>query len=234
MIEEFRSYPYSVGYQVSNTVRFQTRRGITGRRGGINLLSYWKEVTPISSGQYLIVAIDRKNCHLGRVVLETFVGPCPDGMECCHGPRGKLDNALDNVSWGTTYKNLVDDKRRDGTFREGEDCNFAELTNDDLPQIIDMINEKHAQGYRKGLTYEQIGSVFGVTGMAIQDIAAGRNWKHLTAGKIIPARHTHSVLDIQEMKRLSSVGTDLEEIAKLFNTSARMVKHHITFVSKRR
>lgn len=41
---------------------------------------------------------DGKAQHIAvhRLVLEAFVGPCPDGLEACHGPNGQDDNSLAN------------------------------------------------------------------------------------------------------------------------------------------
>jgi hypothetical protein len=55
---------------------------------------------------------DKRTVH--TLVLEAFIGPCPPGMECCHGPAGPADNRLSNLSWGTRSKNMID-TLRDGT-----------------------------------------------------------------------------------------------------------------------
>jgi NUMOD4 motif len=52
--------------------------------------------------------------HIHSLVLETFVGPRPPGMEACHGPDGQLDNHLTNLEWNTPSSNSLD-MRRDGT-----------------------------------------------------------------------------------------------------------------------
>lgn len=43
-----------------------------------------------------------------RLVLETFVGPCPQGMECCHKNGIPNDNRLENLRWGTHSENMQD------------------------------------------------------------------------------------------------------------------------------
>ena len=62
-----------------------------------------------------------------RLILETFVGPRPPGMETCHGPKGRSVSSLNNVSWGTRRKNNYDDKMRDGTDNRGEKYGAAKL-----------------------------------------------------------------------------------------------------------
>lgn len=43
-----------------------------------------------------------------RLVLEAFVGECPDGMECCHNNGNPLDNRVENLRWGTSSDNTQD------------------------------------------------------------------------------------------------------------------------------
>lgn len=45
---------------------------------------------------------------LGRLVLQTFVGPCPEGMECCHNDGDFENNRLSNLRWGTKSENTLD------------------------------------------------------------------------------------------------------------------------------
>ena len=43
----------------------------------------------------------RNNLYVHRLVLITFVGPCPEGMECCHKDDNPLNNRLENLRWDT-------------------------------------------------------------------------------------------------------------------------------------
>jgi hypothetical protein len=47
-----------------------------------------------------------------RLVLDAFIGPCPDGHEGLHGLLGPGENALVNLKWGTRSQNLLDDYER--------------------------------------------------------------------------------------------------------------------------
>ena len=51
---------------------------------------------------------DRKTVGVHRLVLEAFVGPCPDGMEACHYNDIADDNRLSNLRWGTRSDNFYD------------------------------------------------------------------------------------------------------------------------------
>lgn len=63
---------------------------------------------------------DYQNRLLHRVVLETFVGPCPEGMEVRHFPDGdRTNNALKNLSYVDHQQNM-DDQLVHGTRATGD------------------------------------------------------------------------------------------------------------------
>jgi hypothetical protein len=64
-----------------------------------------------------------------------FIGQPPSGHECCHGPGGRCDDSLGNLSWGTKSKNHGDDRRRDGTDNSGERCGTHKLCDADVVLI---------------------------------------------------------------------------------------------------
>lgn len=43
-----------------------------------------------------------------RMMLESFVGPCPDGMQACHANDVADDNRLENLRWDTQSANQAD------------------------------------------------------------------------------------------------------------------------------
>jgi hypothetical protein len=94
----------------------------------------------IDTGGYCVVSICvngnvvcRKVYHL---ILETYVGPCPPGMECCHGPGGKLDNSINNIRWGTKKEN--DAEKSAAGLLKGEKNGNAKLTEKDIRSIREM------------------------------------------------------------------------------------------------
>lgn len=61
---------------------------------------------------YLLVSLSRGGRKypvlVHRLVLSSFVGPCPDGMECCHLDDDPSNNQLDNLRWDTRSANQRD------------------------------------------------------------------------------------------------------------------------------
>lgn len=49
-----------------------------------------------------------------RLVLEAFVGPCPDGLQGLHWDDDPGNNAVKNLYWGTSSQNRKDSIRNGG------------------------------------------------------------------------------------------------------------------------
>ena len=69
-----------------------------------------------------------------RMVLEAFVGPCPEGMECCHEDGDKSNNRLSNLYWGT-HKENSDDSVRLNLTTKGTKNGMAKLSEFDVIEI---------------------------------------------------------------------------------------------------
>ena len=56
---------------------------------------------------HLSVAIGKNNsCAVHQLVMQAFVGPCPDGCEVLHLNHNPADNRLVNLKYGTRSENL--------------------------------------------------------------------------------------------------------------------------------
>lgn len=87
---------------------------------------------------------ERYSRHIHRLVLEAFVGPCPEGMEACHNNGDASDNRLENLRWDTRSNNHRD-KIRHGTLPDmralsarcprGQNCPWARFTDGDIRDI---------------------------------------------------------------------------------------------------
>lgn len=102
-----------------------------------------------------------------RLVLDAFVGPCPDGMEACHHNGVRTDARLANLRWDTRKGNRADAVRH-GTLTRGERHPFAKLTE---ANVRDIRASKAAT--------RDLAALYGVSLGSIADIRARRRWKHV-------------------------------------------------------
>lgn len=101
-------------YEVSNDGRARSldRYRINGKGGQV--LWRGREIKPYfqrRSGHVLFnlwrnSRQTKKQAH--RLVLEAFVGPAPDGHECCHLDGDPKNNRIENLYWGTRSENTID------------------------------------------------------------------------------------------------------------------------------
>lgn len=49
-----------------------------------------------------------KSRLIAPVILEAFVGPRPEGMECCHSDGDRTNDRLSNLRWDTPLANVQD------------------------------------------------------------------------------------------------------------------------------
>jgi len=107
-----------------------------------------------------------------QLVLEAFVGPCPEGMEARHLNGNKLDNRLANLTWGTRLENMRDRKEQGGYDLRGEKHPSNKLTD---KQVIE-IRKMHASGK---LTHRAIANKYNVCRSTITCILRGKTWSHI-------------------------------------------------------
>ena len=56
---------------------------------------------------HLSVAIGKGNSRMvHQLVMEAFVGPCPEGREVLHGDHSPANNRLTNLRYGTRSENI--------------------------------------------------------------------------------------------------------------------------------
>lgn len=66
---------------------------------------------------------DDKQVKVHRLVLEAFVGSCPDGMDGSHQNGKRNDNLITNLLWETPKENN-DRKKQHGTYQIGDKNGF--------------------------------------------------------------------------------------------------------------
>ena len=171
-IPGFPNYAISRDGRVWSKPRKDTiNRKVKGRwlKPGINGNGYW--------GVVLAVGLQSHSCTIHRLLLETYVGPCPTGMECRHLNSIRTDNQIENLAWGTKSENQMDSIRH-GTHKiphlRGEDVVTSKLTEQDVRMIIYM--------YRTGLfLHREIAKVYNICRSEVGFILTKKRWKHLWA-----------------------------------------------------
>ena len=114
-------------------------------------------------------AIKGKRIH--RLVLETFVGPCPEGCEASHRfDNDRTNNTLDNLCWETRSVNL-DRKREHGTHQQGERHGCHRLLEADV--YLARLMEK------MGWQQRHLADYFGVAQSTMWAALRGKTWSHL-------------------------------------------------------
>ena len=115
---------------------------------------------------------NRVNKRVHQLVLESFVGPKPKGMECCHFPDSNpANNYLTNLRWDTRVNNQAD-RLVHGTSNRGGKHGMSKLVNVDVERIRDirLIGQQ---------TYPVIAEYFNVSISTIGQILRRTAWQHV-------------------------------------------------------
>lgn len=163
------------GYRVGDDGSVWCKRPVNGKTGGV---WKWRKLKPFPVTKAGHLRIDlhiddgKRNCrYVHRLVLEAFVGPCPEGMECCHFPDWNPgNNALSNLRWDT-HKGNSGDMRSHGTRLIGEKNPHARLNESTVKSI--------KEEYRNGIDRGNLGVKYGISRGHVNDILAGRKWSHV-------------------------------------------------------
>jgi hypothetical protein len=95
--ETWRSIPGHDGrYVVSDQGRVASARGV---------------LSPGLHNGYPFVTLTapRRTYRVHTLVLLAFVGPPPEGCECCHEDGDRANNRLTNLRWDTRQANILDE-----------------------------------------------------------------------------------------------------------------------------
>jgi len=118
-----------------------------------------------------------------RLVLETFAGPCPKGMETNHKNGIKTDNRLENLEWVTSSENTkhalstgLINRSYEGLIEAGVQYRLKpKLKAGEVWLIKKLIFHKKEHG----LSFRKTGQMFKVTRAAIYWINAGKSWNNI-------------------------------------------------------
>lgn len=117
--EEWRAVPGREGeYEVSSEGRVRSLDRQVHITNGRSRFSHGRVLRASLRKGYLRVRLGKGKDHpVHRLVMETFVGPRPDGMVILHGNGDPLDNRLANLRYGSISANVLDEVRH-GTHHE--------------------------------------------------------------------------------------------------------------------
>ncbi len=161
---------YRVGYDGS----VWSRWGMGGRVRKIT--DVWRpKVADVGDKGYLRVElydgqgeIEKRLVH--RLILEAFVGTCPEGLVACHGDGNPANNSISNLRWDTPESNW-EDRKRHGRDMEGIKQSQAKL-DDYAVRVI-------RRARRRGITLRLLAMRFGVSIAKIHHVVSGKNWRHV-------------------------------------------------------
>lgn len=106
--------------------------------------------------------------HVHRLVLEAFVGPCPEGCEADHIDRDKSNNKLENLRW----LNIAENRSLKGR----QSSRYIDLKKGELWLIKNLLN---SQLYKnKKLSRRKIAMMFMVHAGTIKRIENNVRFKH--------------------------------------------------------
>ena len=172
--EEWRDIPEYPGYQVSDLGRIRSSLVSKNRKLNGDGWRFLKQTNGLAG--YLRVALCKdghkpRTIYVHHLVLRTFVGPRPDGKECCHWNGDPHDNRLCNLRWDTRTQNVMDMYRCGHNTARGERLPSAKLTEELVREIRSL----------KGLkTTRAIAKHFGIGKTVVGNILRGEDWKHIT------------------------------------------------------
>jgi hypothetical protein len=140
------------------------------------------------------------NRRVHRLVLEAFVGPCPEGMQCRHLDGDPTNNRPANLCWGTPAENGADavrlgetacgDRHGSRTHPErvprgerhssrthpervprGERHGHAKLTERAVRALLQLLAEGEKQS--------SLAHIFNVSNAVVSLIRRGKIWRHV-------------------------------------------------------
>lgn len=110
LVIEWRDVTDYPGYEISNSGRVRSYLRANGRGKLCPIPHLLKRRT--SSAGYNTVDLYQRGIsarhHVGPLVLTTFVGPRPPGMEACHNNSVPTDDRIGNLRWDTHTSNMRD------------------------------------------------------------------------------------------------------------------------------
>lgn len=166
---EYKDVPGYLGYIVGTNGDVWSCRTQSANKFG-----EWKKLKQKqnSSNKRMEVGIGSPTVtiQVHRLVLMTFIGERPNGLECCHNNGDYLNNNLSNLRYDSRESNTLD-RHKHNNFK----------------QIKQKLDDKTASEILWKLqnngTVSQIARDYNLSYDLIQNIKHGRSWKHIKIGE---------------------------------------------------
>ncbi len=173
-LPETKDIPGFPDYAITKDGRVwsKPRKSFRGKEPGRWLIN----TTQTNGYIYGHLSLQRKEYHIriAGLILLTYVGLCPKGMECRHLDGNKKNNKLSNLKYGTHKENMQDTLRH-GTncgLKMGEDSNRAILSEN---QVRLIFNAYHDGAYNQ----QELADMFNISDVHISRIVNKKTWRHL-------------------------------------------------------
>lgn len=129
-------------------------------------------------GGYKVVGIYTEQYRAHRLILNTFVGPCPKGLQCAHLNGIRDDNRVENLKWVTPKENTFH-RIAHGTIsiNVGEENPNSTVPNEDVVGIRWLAS--------KGFNYTEIANLLGANNSTIYKIV--KNKRRVKCGEKLEA-----------------------------------------------
>lgn len=169
---DFLGFP---GYKVGDDGTIWSRHCNSGK-----LKQTWKRLKPWTvRGGYLTIGLNvNKKRHyrsVHRLILEVFVGPCPEKMEACHQNSNPKDNRPENLRWDTPKNNCKERGER-GEWQKnlprGEKHHNSKLTEKQVKEIRSIYSPENNPS-------RKLAKIFKVDKSVILDIINYKIWRHI-------------------------------------------------------
>lgn len=179
--------------------------------------SLWVELKPQMLHDRKAVFMNNENggklVKTYRLVLLSYVGPCPEGMIACHNDGDVNNNHFSNLRWDT-HKNNTLDRKKHNTYIFGENAWNASFKNSMVREIIEMRANK--------ISVKEISKKLSIKEQAVRGVLSGNFWKKIVEqeGLVLPNINDRIKLnenDVIRIFQLNKNGIPSTKIAEQLN-----------------
>jgi hypothetical protein len=153
---------------------YQVKDGHLYRKG--------KRIGSKAGAGYIGYTIKGKTIYAHRILYAYYHGleSLVDGMVINHIDENKMNNKRENLEQVTKQENITR-QWRNNSLKRGSSAGNSRLTEKDVIEIKELL--------KNGLTQREIGEKYSVSRAAINNIAMGTTWKHVSKQSEINMRH---------------------------------------------